>query len=74
MKPLLVNYCLECAWSASAVDHTRKQQAALAVEHAVTTGHDIDSYREADASEESDELNESDTGWADEWPPSREDG
>lgn len=42
----LVNYCLECEWSASSEHLTRSEQGRLAVEHAVTTGHDIDSERQ----------------------------
>ena len=57
----LVNYCLDCEWSASVENHTRNEQSALAVEHAIETNHDIDSeYRDG---------GESAIGWADEWPP-----
>jgi hypothetical protein len=35
-------YCCECSWTASTADHTREELNALMVEHAVTTGHDID--------------------------------
>ncbi|HET7325084.1 MAG TPA: hypothetical protein VFJ06_12205 [Halococcus sp.] len=37
------NYCVECGWSASKKDHSTSELATLAVEHAVSTGHDIDS-------------------------------
>jgi hypothetical protein len=36
-------YCRECSWSASTEEHTREELNALMVEHAITTGHDIDS-------------------------------
>jgi hypothetical protein len=38
-----VSYCCECSWSANAEDHTREELNALIVEHAVETGHDIES-------------------------------
>jgi hypothetical protein len=59
--PHLVDYRLDCEWTVSAENHTRKEQADLAIEHAVTTNHDTDSeYRE---------VEEPVTGWADDWPP-----
>ena len=36
-------YCLECSWRASTADHTREELTDLLVEHAVETGHDVDS-------------------------------
>ncbi|WP_049997341.1 hypothetical protein [Halococcus sediminicola] len=36
------NYCTECEWSVSSGDHPVPERTQLAIEHAVTTGHDID--------------------------------
>jgi predicted small metal-binding protein len=38
-----ISYCCECSWAASAEDHPREELNALIVEHAVETGHDIES-------------------------------
>lgn len=39
------SYCCECSWTASTEEHTREELNALMVEHAVETGHDIESAR-----------------------------
>ena len=57
----LVNYCLNCEWSVSAENHTRKEQFDLVIEHAIETNHDIDGKYHDDG--------ESAMGWADERPP-----
>jgi predicted small metal-binding protein len=36
------SYCLDCSWSASTADHSRQELSSLILEHAVETGHDID--------------------------------
>lgn len=38
-----VNYCLQCGWFATRRDNTAEELAASAVEHAVDTGHDVES-------------------------------
>jgi hypothetical protein len=35
-------YYRECSWSASTEEYTREELNALMVEHAITTGHDVD--------------------------------
>lgn len=47
------NYCIECDWQESKKDHSTSELASLAIEHAVDTGHDIDSRQ---VPEESDEI------------------
>ena len=37
------NYCTECDWSVKSADHSVHERTQLAIEHAVSTGHDIDS-------------------------------
>lgn len=37
------SYCCECEWTASTAEYTIQELSARAVEHAVETGHDIDS-------------------------------
>lgn len=37
------SYCLECSWMASSEEHTLVELNALMVEHAIETGHDIES-------------------------------
>lgn len=44
------NYCVECGWTASKEDHSTGELAALAIEHATSTGHDINSRRNFDGS------------------------
>lgn len=41
--PIKQSYCCECSWTASTEKHTRQELTALMIEHAVETGHDIDS-------------------------------
>lgn len=36
-------YCLDCSWRASTAEYPREELNALLVEHAIETGHDIDS-------------------------------
>lgn len=36
-------YCRECSWMASSEEHPREELNALMVEHAIETGHDIES-------------------------------
>lgn len=36
-------YCCECSWSVSSAEYTRQERNALIIEHALDTGHDIDS-------------------------------
>jgi hypothetical protein len=38
-------YCCECSWSINTDEHTREERNALVVEHAIETGHDIDTAR-----------------------------
>jgi hypothetical protein len=34
--------CCECSWAVSTEEHTREELNALVVEHAITTGHDVE--------------------------------
>lgn len=37
------HYCVDCEWAISLEHHSREELTAQAVEHAVETGHDIES-------------------------------
>lgn len=39
----MMNYCIHCEWSAGTGDYTRSELSRAAIEHAVETGHDIES-------------------------------
>jgi hypothetical protein len=43
VDPIRHGYCRECSWKASREEHTREELNALMVEHAIETGHDIES-------------------------------
>lgn len=49
----MMNYCIHCEWSANTEDYTRSELSRAAVEHAVETGHDIESPESRDRSSES---------------------
>jgi len=40
-----VNYCLDCDWSASTEQHTRQDLSSRTIEHACSTGHDVEGRR-----------------------------
>jgi predicted small metal-binding protein len=40
-----VSYCCECGWRASTADYSSQEVSSRAVQHAVETGHDIESDR-----------------------------
>jgi hypothetical protein len=40
-----VRYCLECGWRIRSADH--EDPSALMIDHAIATGHDLDSGIEA---------------------------
>ena len=44
------NYCVTCEWSASTENYSNQEVASQAVEHAVETGHDIESESIVDLS------------------------
>ncbi|WP_154020045.1 hypothetical protein [Halococcus sediminicola] len=48
MSRVKENYCTECGWSVSSADHMVSERTQLAIEHAVTTGHDIDCLFDTD--------------------------
>lgn len=37
------SYCLDCEWSVSTAEYPEQEVSSLVVDHAVETGHDIDS-------------------------------
>jgi hypothetical protein len=41
-----VRYCLECGWRIRSADH--EDPSALMIDHAIATGHDLDSGVESD--------------------------
>lgn len=43
--PITYSYCLDCPWTASINDCSRQGLRSFMIEHAVATGHDIDSVR-----------------------------
>lgn len=43
MGKIVKSYCLDCNWEISAADTTINERTAAMVDHAVTTGHDIES-------------------------------
>lgn len=43
MRMPSLNYCLDCDWNVSTEDYARSELADLAVKHATSTGHDIQS-------------------------------
>jgi hypothetical protein len=43
MNPLIVIYCLECKWDASADHHTQTELDVLTTEHELITEHEIGS-------------------------------
>lgn len=45
------NYCVECGWEASKKNNSRSELASLAIDHAVSTGHDIDSRNVSEGSD-----------------------
>lgn len=51
MSHIMRHYCVECEWAISFENHSRKDLAAQAVEHAIETGHDIESAYRVDVTE-----------------------
>lgn len=47
MEPVVKSYCLDCEWEISATDYTADERTAAMVDHAIDTGHDVDSITRA---------------------------
>lgn len=45
MEHQFVNYCLDCEWIESTDRHTRTELSRLAIDHACSTGHDLEGKR-----------------------------
>jgi hypothetical protein len=43
MESTFYNHCTECEWAADKNDHMTTELAERAIEHAIETGHDIES-------------------------------
>lgn len=51
METVVKSHCLDCEWEISATDSTTDERTAAMIDHAVTTGHDIESITRADATD-----------------------
>lgn len=48
MGTVVKSYCLECEWEISGTDYTADERTAAMIDHAVDTGHDVDSITRAE--------------------------
>lgn len=51
MEPVVKSYCLECEWEISATDDTTDERTEAMIDHAIDTGHDIESITRADGAD-----------------------
>lgn len=48
MRDVVKSYCLTCDWEISGADHTTEERTKAMIDHALTTGHDIESVTRLD--------------------------
>lgn len=48
METVVKSFCLDCEWEISATDYTTEERTTAMIDHADTTGHDIESIMRAD--------------------------
>lgn len=51
METVVKSYCHECDWEINATCFTTNERTAAMIDHAVTTGHDIESITQADGAD-----------------------
>ncbi len=51
METVVKSYCLDCEWEISATDYTADERTAAMIDHAIDTGHDVDSITRAEGAD-----------------------
>lgn len=60
MESVVKSYCLDCKWEFSVVEHSIEERTKAMIDHALSTGHDIDSITQTDGTERNERWSASD--------------